>query len=169
METIDYTTRTEMVAALMDARKNGVTVEVVGNGRTLKFPDSIAATAEDDDDEDLQQEKEVPADGIEKTPVEGDTLLGVVTPEEGTTLDRSTFTIEGTCSECGESAIAEPEGNTWIHVDAVTHSDNEGHFVPNEQVEEEKPAVEDEDEDLIGEPPPPVKAQPTKRSNKRSR
>lgn len=166
METIDYPTRKDLVSALVDFRKRGVHAEVVHNGRTLAFPNGVDATAEDEE-EALQQEKEEPADGIEKTSVEGDTLLGVTTPEEDTTLDRSTFTVEGTCSGCGEPALAEPDG-TWVHAEAATHGDNEGHFVPNEPVEEEKPVVEDEageDEDLIG-TPAPVKA--TKRSRKNS-
>lgn len=133
METIDYPTRKELVAALLAARERGVEVDVVGNGRTLRFPQGIGATPEDEDD----------------------TLLGVVGPGDADTVipepteqhiaeepDLSTFTVEGKCSACGEPAIAEPEGS-WVHAGPASHGDAEGEFVPNE------PAVED-DEDLIG-------------------
>lgn len=158
METIDYPTRKDLVEALVDARSRGVHVEVVGNGRTLKFPNGFTengqAPAILGHMVGLDIEKEAPADGIEKTPVEGDTLVGVVEPEDEQ-MDRSAFTIEGTCSECGEDALAEPDG-TWVHTEAATHGDNEGTFVPYE------PAAEDED--LIGAPAP--EASKTKRKSK---
>lgn len=140
MDTIDYPTREELVAAVVDFRNKGVHVEIVHHGLTLQFPNGVEETPEDQAAEVFTQEQEAPADGIEKTPVEGDTLLGVVEPEE---MDRSTFTVEGTCSACEQPALAEPDG-TWVHAEAATHGDNEGEFVPNE------PAAEDEDEDIIG-------------------
>lgn len=160
METVDYATRADLVSAIVDARKRGVHVEVVHNGLTLKFPDGLEGVGSTPEDEKFGEEQQAPADGIEKTPVEGDTLLGVVGNEEEP-LDRSTFTAEGTCSECGQAAIADEDGS-WVHVDPATHGDNAGEFVPNE------PAVEgeQEDEDLIGEAQAPQQS-PAKR--KRSR
>lgn len=143
METIDYPTRKDLVSALVDFHKKGVHVEVVHNGLTLAFPNGIDATAEDEEPEVDNTEKIGEADGVEKTPVEGDTLLGVTGNEEEP-MDRSSFTVEGTCSECGEAALAEPDG-TWIHTEASIHGDDEGEFVPNEPT-----AEEDQVEDLIG-------------------
>lgn len=82
METINYEKRSDMVAALMAARERGVAVDVVGNGRTLKFPNGIGETpeeyaeaaAEEDALLGVVQPTEAEADGVEKTPVEGDTL-----------------------------------------------------------------------------------------------
>lgn len=88
METIDYPKRSDMVAALLDARARGVVAEVVGNGRTLKFPEGIGATDEEVEDAEQQEYEDAllgvvddPGDGIEKTEVEGDTLAGVEEPE----------------------------------------------------------------------------------------
>lgn len=61
METIDYSTRGDLVAALLEFRKQGVKVDVIGNGKTLRFPEGINSTPEDEEPE-------------------GDSLLGVVIP-----------------------------------------------------------------------------------------
>lgn len=63
METVDYATREDLVAAVVDAQKRGLEVEVVGNGLTLQFPSGIGATPED-----------------ETTAEEDESLLGVVEP-----------------------------------------------------------------------------------------
>jgi hypothetical protein len=156
VETIDYPTRDALVAAVVDFRNQGVHVQVVHNGLTLAFPEGVNAT-----DEDQQPETEQSAGGGQGgEPLadngEGDSLLGVVQPEEESPLDRSTFTIEGKCSECGQAAIAEEDGS-WIHVDAASHGDNNGTFVPNEQQgegdQEDESGTEDDTEDIIGEVP----------------
>lgn len=65
MDTIDYPTRKDLVASLLDARGRGVLVEVVGNGRTLKFPDGIGAAPEDEVVGELEEpEVEEPTLGI---------------------------------------------------------------------------------------------------------
>lgn len=44
METVDYPTRAGMIEALMHARSQGIKVDVVGNGRTLRFPAGYGAS-----------------------------------------------------------------------------------------------------------------------------
>lgn len=175
METIDYSTRADLVAAVLDFRKRGVQVEVVNNGKTLKFPDGIGALPED--------EMPTPDDDTLLVPPANpdESLLGVVQPEveqppaETTSEepDHSTFTIEGICSKCGEAALAEEDGS-WVHAGASSHGDDEGEFVPNEpanQIEQpvvaETPAEDDVVEDLIGTPAP--QASKSKRKSTRGK
>lgn len=101
METVDYPTRAGLIEALMDARRQGIHVEVVGNGRTLRFPAGYGAT---DAPESPAGPSEVPqAPPAPSEPVESHTapsdnededLIGVVAPVVDPEVAR--FVNEGT-------------------------------------------------------------------------
>jgi hypothetical protein len=46
MDTIEYSNRKDMIAAILDARSKGVEVDIVGNGRTLRFPEGMGEATE---------------------------------------------------------------------------------------------------------------------------
>lgn len=207
METIDYSTRGDLVAALLEFRKQGVKVDVIGDGKTLRFPEGINSTPEDEEPEGdsllgvvippapieqpagepatppppddagspaTTEGEEIMRDGqtleeslaqrdaeLATTEGSGDEGLEGLKALEEEDMDRSTFTNEGTCSECDGAAIADENGG-WVHVESVTH-DEEGQFVPNEP----PAAITEDDEDLIGAPATePAKA--TKRPRKKA-
>lgn len=109
METIDYPKRSDMVAALVEARKKGVAVEVVGNGRTLKFPEGIDGLTIEGDDA---------PEEVEETPAtEEESLVGVVQPEEEEEVEAATE--EETAEALAEAAQATTEDDEAAEEETV--------------------------------------------------
>lgn len=167
METVNYTSRQEMVAALIDARNRNVPVEVVGNGKSLKFPEGIGGVLPEDevpDPDDALTGVNTTPDVIEeqkpKPPIEPPVEPPVEPPAD--------VVIEQPIANApGPETAQDPKDQIHGTVDDEPDVVVEPAAAP---VEDEdligKPAVE---EDLIGEPvPAKAPAKKSSRSKKQS-
>lgn len=167
MDTIDYPTRPDLVKAVVDFRKRGIAVEVVGNGKTLKFPDGIGSTAEDETPlKEEEQEAVVPP-----APDEEESLLGVVTPEQPVTPPAPDQ--QETLADVKTGGTPEQVAGGAAGEQSEVEDEHTGDSVSQTQPATEQPAGDpqgDDVEDLIGAPAPKPTppAHPTK-SQKRNR
>lgn len=82
MDTIEYQTRSDMEAALREAHKQGIQVDVIENGRTLRYPNGIGEISEEDRAALEQEEADTAAEITAAQSTEDESLVGVVQPQE---------------------------------------------------------------------------------------